>query len=90
VIRYECDRCGVALQPNDHQRYILRMEVFAAADHIDLDAESASRPHLDLRTVISELAKANPDDVEDRTYRILRFDLCDNCRRAVLRHPLGQ
>ncbi len=35
MIRYECDKCGRALAANDRQRYIVKMEVFAAAEHID-------------------------------------------------------
>ena len=26
------------------------------------------------------LAEADPDDMEDQTYRCFRFDLCDDCR----------
>ncbi len=90
MIRYECDRCGAAMGANDHQRYIVRMEIFAAADHMDLHVETARRPSEDLQSVVKALAEADPDDVEDRTYRFLRFDLCDACRRQMLRHPLGQ
>ncbi len=90
MIRYECDRCRVKLSANDPQRYILRMEVYAAAGHVELDesAEAASgKPELE--RVLQHLAEADPDEVEDQTYRALRFDLCDACRREVIRKPFG-
>lgn len=90
MIRYECDRCGVSMGANDHQRYIVRIEVFAAADHVDLDAETACPSSEDLGSMVKALAEADPCEVEDRTYRFLRFDLCDACRRELLRHPLGR
>jgi hypothetical protein len=89
MIRYECDRCGVAMNANDHQRYILRFEIYAAAGHIDIDAEEARGPQEGLKAVLEELAQADPDEVEDQTYRMLRFDVCDDCRRELLKRPLG-
>ena len=90
MIRHECDRCGVAMNASDQQRYILRIEVFAAADHLDLDAQTTSDVQGELKTLVNALARANPDDVEDRTYRLLRFDLCDACRQHILQNPLGR
>lgn len=91
MIRYECDRCRVKLGANDPQRYILRMEVYAAAGHMGDDpiAEAAAAGPDELHQVLEELAAADPDEVEDQTYRALRFDLCDACRREVIRKPLG-
>jgi hypothetical protein len=65
------------------------MEVFAAADHIDLDVHASAAPAQELKTLVESLARANPDEVEDRTYRLLKFDLCDECRGKFLADPLG-
>jgi len=88
VIRYECDKCGFAMEANAPQRFIVRLEIYAAAGHVDLDVEAA-KPGEALEDVLRELAQANPDEVEDQTYRLLRFDLCDACRRELLERPLG-
>ncbi|MEK6799319.1 MAG: hypothetical protein AABZ12_10165 [Planctomycetota bacterium] len=89
MIRYECDRCGAKMGANDAQRFIVKIEVYAAAGHVDLarDEETDSRRELD--RVMEALAEADPDDMEDQTYRCFRFDLCDDCRRKVLSKPLG-
>ena len=89
MIRYQCDRCGKKMGPNDQQRFIVRMEVYAAAGHVDLDAYAAKDHQKELGEVLKKLATADPNEIEDQTYRLLRFDLCDPCRRAVLKNPLG-
>lgn len=89
MIRYECDRCGLRMGANDPIRYILHFEIYAAAGHIALDAEDSPSPGSTLEGVLQDLASADPDEVEDQTYRSLRFDLCDRCRRTLLSRPLG-
>ncbi|UCC31374.1 MAG: hypothetical protein JSU86_03675 [Phycisphaerales bacterium] len=88
MIRYECDKCGVAMQANDPKRFIVRLEIYAAAGHVDLDEEAAAAPTEGLREIVRQLAKADPDEVEDQTYRLLRFDVCDACRRELLERPI--
>ena len=87
MIRYECDKCGMKMTANDAARYIVRMEIYAAAGHVDLDAVEKSGETV--ADVIKQLAQADPDEIEDQTYRAMRFDLCDACCRVVLRNPLG-
>ncbi len=70
-------------------RYILRFEIYAAAGHVDLDMEDNASPRSTLEGVLQELASADPDEIEDQTYRSLRFDVCDRCRRTLLSRPLG-
>ncbi len=89
MIRYECDKCGVAIGANDPQRFIVRFEVFAAAGHVDLDTVTSGNPGHGLEEIVKELSRADPDEIEDQTYRSFRFDVCDACRRELLRRPLG-
>ncbi len=89
MIRYECDRCGARLSADDPHRFIVRLEVFAAADHIDLKPNVSVEPGPEFERLLGDLAKADPDQVEDQTYRAMRFDLCDACRQRLLERPLG-
>ena len=89
MIRYKCDKCGVEMGANDSRRFIVRFEVFAAAGHVDLDAEATREPRKKIEDVVKELAAADPDEIEDQTYRSFRFDLCDACRRTMIARPLG-
>ena len=89
VIHYECDKCGAAMTANDAQRFIVRIEVYAAAGHVDLTGDEKGGDERELDAVLKQLAAADPDEVEDQTYRSFRFDVCDACRRRLLSHPLG-
>ena len=89
MIRYECDKCGARLAANDPNRYIVKLEVYAAAEHIEVDLDEEARSDQTLNEIVEQLRHADPDEVEDQTYRCLRFDVCDACRRQLLARPLG-
>ncbi len=89
MIRYECDKCGTRLTANDPNRFIVKMELYAAAGPVELDTPADADPSQQLDELLEVLAKADPNDVEDRTYRALRFDLCRSCHQTLLRKPLG-
>ena len=57
MIRYECDKCGRHMAPNDAQRFIVKMEIFAAADHLDLDLDATEPDRNALSEVIESLKK---------------------------------
>lgn len=89
MIHYQCDKCGAKLRANDPRRFIVKLEVYAAASPVDLD-HIESEGHRDtLEGVLEALASADPDEIEDQTYRCFRFDLCDACRRRLIVDPLG-
>jgi hypothetical protein len=88
MIRYECDRCGVKMGANDARRFIVKIEVYAAAGHVDLSRDLEKDTEAQLAQVLDELSVADPDDIEDQTYRAFRFDVCDRCRKSLLAQPL--
>jgi transcription initiation factor IIE alpha subunit len=90
MIRYECDKCGRRLGSNDSSRFIVKMEIYAAAGPMELSDLAETDTEAELRATVEQLRTTDPDEVEDDTYRCLRFDLCRTCQRELLRHPLGQ
>lgn len=89
MIRYECDKCGQTLLPNDPSRFIVKIEVYAASSHVDLDVQEDADDPTELSRIMEQLRKADPDEVEDSTYRSFRFDLCHGCQKGLLQRPLG-
>ena len=85
----ECDKCGVSMAANDSRRFIVKLEVYAADGPVDLGSEEPVEAGQKLAEVLEQLSKADPDEIEDQTYRSFRFDLCDTCRRKLLNRPLG-
>lgn len=77
------------MHANDAQRFIVKMEIYAAAGPVELDHETSSDSDRALADVLNDLAAADPDEVEDQTYRAFRFDVCNACRKELLARPLG-
>jgi len=88
VIRFECDRCGESLEANDAGRFIVKLEVYAAAGPVELDLAATGNSASELTELLQQLREADADEVEDQTYRSFRFDLCDACRRILIADPL--
>ena len=89
LIRYECDLCGAKLTAESPARFIVKMEIFAAAPGtLDLDSDASSNPAGELKALVDKLRHADPGQIEDRTYRSFRFDLCDTCRARLIANPL--
>ncbi len=83
--------CGKDLAARGAGRYIVRVEVFAAESPIEFAEQDLARDHrAEIRDLIDELSRANPDDIEDQTYRRFRFDLCADCQRGYLKDPLSR
>jgi hypothetical protein len=89
MIRYQCDKCGARMNANDARRYIVKVEIYAAAGHVDLTRREKESPESQMQDVLRELAEANPDEIEDQTYRAFRFDVCDACRKVLMSKPLA-
>ena len=78
----------MAMGANDLRRFIVKLEVYAAAGHVDLTPDPKADPQSELDAIVRSLAVADADEVEDQTYRCFRFDVCDTCRRELLANPL--
>jgi hypothetical protein len=91
MIHYVCDKCGKRLDAREDHRFIVNIEVFAAESSMELTKEDLDRDHrAEMQKLIDQLARANPDDIEDQTYRRFRFDLCTTCHRRYLADPIAR
>ncbi|MFQ6049354.1 MAG: hypothetical protein ACE5K7_08320 [Phycisphaerae bacterium] len=89
MIRYRCDGCGKMMNANDPDRYIVKIEVFTAADVLQIEPEQLQRDHrAEIARLIEQLRQADADRIEDQVYRAFRFDLCAACHRLYLDAPL--
>ena len=90
MIRFRCDKCGRSLAANAPERYIISIEAYAAAGPLEFSKEDLEKDHrARIKQLIDQLRGADPDQIEDQVYRRLRFDLCTDCHRRFLDHPLG-
>ena len=91
MIRYYCDLCGKVLDPEEDLRYVVKMEICAALEPICLDEEEGDRDYLqEIQDVLERLEDADDDRIGDDVYQELRFDLCPECRKKLVKNPLGR
>jgi len=89
MIHHSCDCCGKRIDPEQQLRYVLRMEVYAALDPLDVDGDPDDRDHLeDLQEILEGLDDPMSEESGDDIYRQLRFDLCPDCARRFVKDPL--
>ena len=84
-----CDGCGAGLLIDQDIRYIVKIEVYAAYDPLEISREEVSRDHRDdMARLIEKMRGMDPVELEHQVYRSFRFDLCPRCQREYLRDPL--
>ncbi|MEN1681924.1 MAG: hypothetical protein AAGJ46_20270 [Planctomycetota bacterium] len=87
MIHYTCDGCQRPIDEDNDTRYVVRVEVYAPVEQDD-DA-SSERDHLEEIDELLERADGL-DAANDDLYKQVRFDVCSECREALLRNPLAR
>jgi hypothetical protein len=88
MIQYSCDLCKRPLDAEDDLRYIVKMEVYAAFDPVELDDDTDNLQ--EIHEILERMDDIGSDSVGDDVYQQLRFDLCPECRKKFLKNPLGR
>jgi hypothetical protein len=91
MLHVTCDLCGKELCPGHDQRFVVKVEVFAAHEPAKITEADLDDDHME---AVSELLREmeeneDPDQVEP-AYRHFRYDLCPECHKRFLRDPLGK
>ena len=78
-----CDNCGRSV-PEEEQAFTLRLEMFATADVIDVNADEAARDNLaELQALVERMDHMDDHEVseaEAEVYESYMFTLCRDCR----------
>jgi hypothetical protein len=88
MIQYSCDLCKRPLDPEDDLRYVVKLEVYAAFDRVEMDDDADNLQ--EIHEILERMDETNSDQLGDDVYQQLRFDLCPECRKKFLRNPLGR
>lgn len=88
MIQYTCDLCQRTIDPQSELRYVVRMEVYAATDDTVDEQLDEHDAFVELQEVLQRAEDGDADTVADEGYQHLRFDLCPECRKQVMRNPL--
>jgi len=89
MLHFSCDLCGKELQAETDQRYIVKMEVFAARDPRELTDDDLEHDSLDdLSEVLQQIEDGEESENLTPTFKQIRYDLCCDCHKKFLRDPL--
>ena len=90
MVHYTCDMCGKALLLDEDVRYVVKIEVYAAYDPMEVTEEEIDEDHTEeLNQLCESLENADEREVEEQVYKTFRFDLCAGCHERYLKDPLG-
>lgn len=91
MIHYSCDRCKRVLDGEDELRYVVKLEVYAAMEPIDVDEVEDDRDHLlEIQEILERLDDAECDAIGDDVYQKQRYDLCSDCYKEYIKNPVGR
>ena len=85
-----CDMCGKALLVDEDVRYVVKIEVYAAYDPMELTQQDLEKDRRrELEALLEKARNMSEEELQDSVYRELEFHLCPACQRRYLKNPLG-
>jgi hypothetical protein len=91
MIHYSCDRCKRLIDPEVDLRYVVRLEVQAIMETLDVDDLDDERDHLlEIQEMLEQLDEGEGEQLADDFYQKHRYDICADCYREYLKNPLGR
>ncbi len=88
MLHFSCDFCGKDLLAVEENRFVVKVEVYAAHDPAELTEEDLDADHLE---EISQMLTDESGDCDlAPAYKKLRYDLCSACHKRFLADPLGR
>src|SRR5262245_49012319 len=89
MITHICDRCGKPIEKGE-LRYVAKVEVFAAADPLEITLEDLLRDtRREIHQTLKECEPLTEEELMSDVYVQLQFDLCRACQKDYLADPLS-
>ena len=88
MLHYSCDLCKRPLDSENDLRYVVKVEVYAAFDPLEIDDDTDNLQ--EIHEILERLDDQASAEIGDDVYQQLRFDLCPECRKRFLKNPLGR
>ena len=91
MIHFTCDMCGKTLLAEEDTRYVVKVEVYAAYDPMEISEKDLEADRSEeVQELLDEMADIDAEDLEDQVFKTFRFDLCPACHAAYLKDPLSR
>jgi len=90
MIHFTCDLCGKTLPADEDTRYVVKIEVYAAYDPMEITGDDLREDRTDeMESLFEELEDMDAEEAEAGVFKTFRYDLCPECHAAYLKDPLG-
>jgi len=93
MMHFSCDLCGKDMTPANAQRYVVKLEAFAAHDPAQITEDDLDVDHVEeMAETLNALEEAGAEDEMELApaRKSMRFDLCPICYGKFLSDPLGR
>ncbi len=91
MLHITCDHCGKELRPGEDQRYVVKIEAYAAHDPAEITEADLDEDHMEaLSQTLRELEENDATADVAEPYKQFRFDLCGECHKKFVQNPLAK
>ena len=80
MIHFTCDMCGKTLLADEDTRYVVKIEVYAAYDPMEITSQDLSKDQ-EYQELLDDLAKLDAEEAEEQVTRASAL----TCARRVTR-----
>ena len=86
MMHFSCDHCGKLIQPGDDQRYIVKIETYAAQEPAQITDADLAEDHMEeISQALRDMEENLDQDEASDAARAFRFDLCPDCHKRFAR-----
>ncbi|MEE8143735.1 MAG: hypothetical protein V3T77_11585 [Planctomycetota bacterium] len=84
-----CDRCGEGLLVEENVRYIMKLNIHAAYDPLEITAEDLQRDlQKEMEETLGKMQGLSEEELRRQVHFQASYDLCVSCQRSILADPL--
>ncbi len=89
MITHICDRCGRPIEKGQ-LRYTAKIEVFAAADPLEITLDDLLRDtRREMNEALEECESLTEEELMRDVYVQFQFDLCRSCQKSYVTDPMS-
>jgi hypothetical protein len=91
MMHFTCDQCGKELRAGEDQRYVIKIEAFAAEDPAELTEADLDDDHMEaVSEMLQQLEDSDGELDLPAPSKQFRYDLCHDCHKRFCRDPLSK
>jgi hypothetical protein len=86
--------CGKSLVPEEDDRYVVKIEIYAACDSMEVDDDEGLIDDFEEEDEEDEVDEEEVDNIDPEEmngveYKTFRYDLCSKCHSRYMQDPLS-